>query len=231
MPKPGKGIISKEEDIFNKKEIFVSGIFPGNDQLNNYIIAPLELTAGLLNLPKNSAYQIVIKIKKSENADILKENLLKKLGNNIIIKTKAEENAAFWKMINMEKLMIYFIFALVIFITTFNLAGAVTILQLDKKHQAKSLISLGFTINGLRKIYFNTGLLIVVFGVIAGLVFGTIVCYLQLQTGIFKATEDLPFPVRILPLNYLIVSITTLFFGISVSWIFSRINKNLFLEK
>ena len=90
--------------------------------------------------------------------------------------------------------MIYFIFALVIFITTFNLAGAVTILQLDKKHQAKSLISLGFTINGLRKIYFNTGLLIVVFGVIAGLVFGTIVCYLQLQTGIFKATEDLPFP-------------------------------------
>jgi hypothetical protein len=34
-----------------------------------------------------------------------------------------------------------------------------------------------------------------------------------------------------LPLNYLIVSITTLFFGISVSWIFSRINKNLFLEK
>lgn len=231
MPKPGKGIISKEEDIFNKKEIFVSGIFPGNDQLNNYIIAPLELTAGLLNLPKNSAYQIVIKIKKSENADILKENLLKKLGNNIIIKTKAEENAAFWKMINMEKLMIYFIFALVIFITTFNLAGAVTILQLDKKHQAKSLISLGFTINGLRKIYFNTGLLIVVFGVIAGLVFGTIVCYLQLQTGIFKATEDLPFPVRILPLNYLIVSTTTLFFGISVSWIFSRINKNLFLEK
>jgi lipoprotein-releasing system permease protein len=142
MPKPGKGIISKEEDIFNKKEIFVSGIFPGNDQLNNYIIAPLELTAGLLNLPKNSAYQIVIKIKKSENADILKENLLKKLGNNIIIKTKAEENAAFWKMINMEKLMIYFIFALVIFITTFNLAGAVTILQLDKNTKPNLLFLL-----------------------------------------------------------------------------------------
>ena len=35
MPKPGTGIISKEEDIFNKKEIFVSGVFPGNDQLDN----------------------------------------------------------------------------------------------------------------------------------------------------------------------------------------------------
>lgn len=231
MPKPGKGIINKEEDIFNKKEIFVSGIFPGNDQLNNYIIAPLELAASLLSLPKNTAYQIVIKLKNPENADAVKENLSKKLGSSIIIKTKAEENAAFWKMINMEKMMIYLIFALVIFITTFNLAGAVTILQLDKKQQAKSLISLGFTINGLRKIYFNTGLLIVIFGVCAGLILGSLICFLQIQTGIFKATESLPFPVRILPFNYFIVAFISLFFGISVSWLFSRINKNLFLEK
>ncbi len=56
--------------------------------------------------------------------------------------------------------MIYLIFALVIFITTFNWAGAVTILQLDKKEQARALVSIGFTLKGLRKIYFNTGLLI-----------------------------------------------------------------------
>ncbi len=59
-----------------------------------------------------------------------------------------------------------------IFITTFNLAGAIIILQLDKKDQAKSLISLGFTISDLRKTYFNTGLLIVLFGVIFWFDFG-----------------------------------------------------------
>ena len=68
--------------------------------------------------------------------------------------------------------MILLIFALVIFITTFNLAGAIIILQLIKKDQAKSLISLGFTISDL-KTYFNTGLLIVLFGVIFnGLILG-----------------------------------------------------------
>ena len=231
MPKPGKGIISKEEDIFNKKEIFVSGIFPGNDQLNNYIIAPLELTAGLLNLPKNSAYQIVIKIKKSENADILKENLLKKLGNNIIIKTKAEENAAFWKMINMEKLMIYFIFALVIFITTFNLAGAITILQLDKKDQAKSLIALGFSKRDLRLTYFFTGLLIVFFGVLCGLVIGSAISFVQIKTGFFKASENLAFPVKIELFNYFIVSAVAMFFGLVISFLFSKINKRYLTEK
>lgn len=225
MPKAGKGMITKEEDIFNKKEVFVTGIFSSNDQLNNYIIAPLELTQNLLNLPKNSAYQIVVKLKDPTQANQIKSDLSEKLGNSVEIKTKAEENSAFWKMINTEKLMIYLIFALVIFITTFNLAGAITILQLDKKEQAKSLISLGFTFSQLRKTYFYTGFLIVSFGVIAGLVLGTAICFFQIQTGVFKASLELPFPVRIQALNYIIVFLTAMLFGLSVSWIFSKINR------
>lgn len=225
MPKAGKGIINKEEDIFNKKEIYVSGVFPGNDQLNNYIIAPIELSRELLNLPKNSAYQMVIKLKNPEAAEPMKAELEKSLGKDYTITTKSEENAAFWKMINIEKLFIYLIFALVIFITTFNLAGAIIILQLDKKEQAKLLISLGFPMKDLRKTYFYTGVLIVIAGIVIGLILGTIICFIQLQTGIFMANATLPFPVRIVPANYVIVAVTALLFGFMVSWIFSKINQ------
>ena len=228
MPKPGTGIISKEEDIFNKKEIFVSGVFPGNDQLDNAIISPLELAQELLNLPKKSAYQIVIKLKNPENADLVKSKLSSQLGSKYDLKTKSEENAAFWKMINTEKFFIYLIFALVIFITTFNLAGAIIILQLDKKEQAKSLVSLGMNLKSLRNIYFFTGILIVTFGIICGLVLGTAISYFQLETGIFKAgaNTDLPFPGRIRLANYLIVASTAALFGVGISWIFSRVNKS-----
>ncbi len=225
MPKPGTGIIGKEEDIFAKKEVYATGVFPGNDQLNNYIISPLELGQQLLNLPKNTAYQIVLKLKNPENTNSVKESLSQKLGSSYILKTKQEENAAFWKMINTEKLMIYLIFSLVIFITTFNLAGAIIILQLDKKDQAKSLFSLGFPVSALRKTYFYTGLFIVIIGIILGLIIGTLMCYFQLNTGFFKATAELPFPVKIMWQNYVIVSAVALFFGILVSWIFSKINK------
>lgn len=226
MPKPGTGIINKEEDIYNKKEIIVCGVFPGNEQLNNYIIAPVELAEELLNLPKNSAYQIVIKLKNPENIDSVKQNLLKTLGKDIEIKTKEEENAAFWKMINTEKLFIYLIFALVIFITTFNLAGAIIILQLDKKQQAKSLISLGFPLSHLRMTYFYTGILIVILGVISGLILGTALCYFQIYTELFKAVEDLPFPVKIVGKNYSIVAAIASVFGIIISWFFSKISKD-----
>lgn len=226
MPKPGTGIINKEEDIYNKKEIVVTGIFPGNEQLNGYIIAPIELVEELLNLPKNSAYEIAIKLKNPDNTESVKQNLLKTLGKDIEIKTKEEENAAFWKMINTEKLFIYLIFALVIFITTFNLAGAIIILQLDKKQQAKSLISLGFPLAHLRMTYFYTGLLIVLLGVISGLLLGTALCYFQLYTELFKAVEDLPFPVKIVGKNYLIVAAIASVFGIIISWFFSKISKD-----
>lgn len=229
IPKAGEGLINKEEDIFNKELIFVTGIFAENEQLNNYIIAPIELTQKLLNLPKNSAYQIAIKLNNSEQADAVKRTLLKNLADDsIYINTQMEENEAFWKMINTEKLIIYLIFILVIFITTFNLAGAIIILQLDKKQQAKSLISLGFTFSQLRKTYFYTGALIVCLGVFFGLILGTLVCILQIQTGFFKASVglDLPFPVKITLYNYLIVISSAFLFGLMVSWIFSKVNRH-----
>ncbi|PZU83870.1 MAG: permease [Chryseobacterium sp.] len=232
MPKPGKGIIQQENDIFNKKDIYVTGIFPGNEQLDNYIIAPLELAQELLSLPKSACYQIVIKLRDPLSAESVKSELISKLDNNTVsINTKSEENAAFWKMINTEKLMIYLIFGLVIFITTFNLAGAITILQLDKKDQAKSLIALGFNLKNLRLIYFFTGFLIVMLGVLCGLLIGSAICYLQINTGLFRASESLPFPVKIEIWNYIIVAIVALFFGLSISWIFSKINKRHIIEK
>ena len=230
MPKSGTGIISKEEDIFNKREIFVSGVFPGNDQLDNTVISPIELTRELLDLPKKSAYTIVIKLKNPDLTDTVKNQLQEKLGNKYLVTTKAEENAAFWKMINTEKLFIYLIFSLVIFITTFNLAGAIIILQLDKKEQAKSLISLGMNLKSLRNIYFYTGLLIVFFGIVSGLVLGTAISYFQITTGLFKAGAgtELAFPVRIRLINYFVVGATAAVFGFLISWIFSKINKSYF---
>lgn len=222
MPKAGKGIITKEADIFNKKEIYVTGVFNGKEQLNNYIIAPIELSQELLELPKGSAYDIVVKLKPNADPNAVKGELQSLIGAETKITTKEEENAAFWKMINTEKLMIYLIFALVIFITTFNLAGAIIILQLDKKDQAKTLISLGFTIPMLRRMYFYTGVLIVCIGVVLGLVLGTGICFLQIKTGIFRANEFLPFPVQITLKNYLIVASVALFFGVTISYLFSK---------
>lgn len=225
MPKAGKGLVTQESDIFNKKEIYSTGAFEGKDQMNNFIIAPIELSQGLLQLNKGEAYQIVIRLHHPEFTDELRDALSDKLGKDFVLTTKKEENAAFWKMINIEKLFIYLIFSLVIFVTTFNLAGAIIILQLDKRKQAKTLLSLGMSFLDLRKIYFYTGVLIVLVGVVLGLMLGSIITFVQMQTGFFMASPVFPFPVKITLLNYLIVVSVALFFGIIIAWLFSRTKK------
>lgn len=227
MPKAGKGLITQESDIFNKKEIYITGVFPGKDQMNSFIISPIELTQNLLNLPQNTAYEIVIRLHENADADKVRHEILQSFGNIYTIVTKKEQNAAFWKMINIEKLFVYLIFALVIFITTFNLAGAIIILKLDKKPQAKALLSLGLSENQLTQIYFYTGILIVFCGIASGLLVGTITCLFQIQTNFFMANSELPFPIKLMGKNYIYIIMLSSFFGICVSWLFSKVKKVL----
>lgn len=63
----------------------------------SYIVAPLELSAELLGMPKNTAYSIVIKLKDPAKANEVRNRLMEKLGTGLTMKTKAEENAAFGK--------------------------------------------------------------------------------------------------------------------------------------
>ena len=85
-------------------------------------------------------------------------------------------------------------------------------------------------LKSLRNIYLYTGILIVLFGLISGLILGSAVSYVQMVTGFFKAgaNTDLAFPIRIRLINYVIVALTAGIFGFGVSCIFSKINKTFF---
>ncbi len=221
MPRPGEGLINSEADIFNSVSVVGTGVFPGKDLLNNYVFSTLKTGQKLLGLNEGIAYNIVLKLKPSAAAEKLQTDISQRFKGIYSIKTKSEENSAFWKMVNTEKIMVYMIFTLVIIITTFNLAGAIIILRMDKQLQTKSLHALGMQMVDIRSIYFLTGLLIVALGTIIGIVVGTLFCLLQKQTGFLMATAELPFPITFLTGNFVIVSILSFVFGGAVSYLFS----------
>ena len=97
------------------------------------------------------------------------------------------------------------------FITTFNLAGAIIIIQLDKKEQAKIPYFNGDVYGKAQKSLLHTGILIVIFGVSVGLIVGSIICYLQQHFGFFKATAALPLPVKNRVAELPIVAATALY--------------------
>ncbi|MDO5655237.1 MAG: FtsX-like permease family protein [Flavobacteriaceae bacterium] len=220
VPKPGKGLITGEEDAFNYISAFATGIFFINDRFEGYAFSNLALAQQLLNYPENQFSYIEIKTTKAGSQ--LKNQIQQILGNAYKVQTRQEIDAAFLKMMNMENLIIYMIFVLVLIIASFNLAGSIAILILDKKPEAITLHSMGLDNRQLRRTYFITGMLITGYALLFGLVIGSAIAWLQTQYQLVMVSPTVAFPVKFTLQNYLITILSVLGIGAVVSWFVSR---------
>lgn len=222
MPKPGTGLINTEEEAFNTAVANPIGVFFINDQFDKYIFSPIGLTQILLQLPENSAYSIEIKLKPQVQPNLIKTDLQKQLGDRVLVETREDIDATFRKVMNVENLIIYLIFTLVIIIASFNLAGAIIIIIIDKKNQIKTMWSFGMQLSQIKQIFFKTGYLITLFSILFGLSLGTIIGLLQNSFHLVMANPFVAFPFEFTVFNYIIVSLTVLVIGGIVSWLVSR---------
>ncbi|SMC61675.1 lipoprotein-releasing system permease protein [Moheibacter sediminis] len=222
MPKPGTGLITNADEAFNSAVATSVGVVFINDQYDKYIFSPIELTQNLLQLPKNSAYSLEIKAKPNTSLNSLKKTLQSNLGNSVVVQTRQDLDATFIKVMNVENLIIYLIFTLVSTIASFNLAGAIIIIIIDKKKQIKSMWSFGMPKEHIKRIFFQTGLLITVSSILFGLVLGSIIGILQQQFGLVMANPFVAFPFEFTVSNFLVVILTVLAIGGGVSYLVSR---------
>ncbi|MXV39193.1 FtsX-like permease family protein [Flavobacteriaceae bacterium Ap0902] len=221
VPKPGEGLISNQEDAFNHINAYSTGIFFINDKYEQYVFASLALTQKLLNFSSDEVSAIEINVSPG-NINGVKSELQKQLGDEYVIKTRQELDAAFLKMMNTENLIIYLIFILILIIASFNLAGSVAIIILDKRKDSKTLRSMGMSESQLRQTHFTTGMLITVYALIFGMVVGGLIALLQQQMGLVVVSPTIPFPVKFTMLNFILIVLSVLSIGTIVSWFVSR---------
>ncbi len=222
MPKPGTGLISSEHEAFNSAVASPVGVASINEQYDKYIFSPIGLAQILLQLPENAAYSIEVKLKPNVSLQNMKNILQKDLGDSIIVQTRQDLDATFLKVMNVENLIIYLIFTLVIIIASFNLAGAIIIIIIDKKVQIKTMWGFGMPRFQIKRIFFQTGLLITFFSILFGLILGVIIGFLQIKFSLVMANAFVPFPFEFTFLNFLAVILTVLFIGGGVSYLVSR---------
>lgn len=222
MPKAGTGLISSEDEAFRSAFVSANGVLFINEQYDKYIFSPIGLTQELLGLPSKSAYSIEIKLQPNSNLNLVKKNLQSELGDTVVVQTRQDLDATFLKVMNVENIIIYLIFTLVIVIASFNLAGAIIIIIIDKKEQIQSMWSFGLPRNEIKQIFFNTGLLITIFSIIFGLTLASIIGVLQNKYSLVMANQFVAFPFEFTLQNYILVMVTVLFIGGSVSYLVSR---------
>lgn len=221
VPKPGTGLISSQEDAVNEVMAYSAGIFFINDKFSNYVFSNISLAQELLGYKTNQFSSIEIKAQQ-KNLPQLKAQVQEIVGEAYQVKTRQEIDAAFLKMMNTENLIIYLICILILIIASFNLAGSIAILILDKMPESRTLHSMGFNNSSLRKTYFMTGMLITIYALIFGLIVGSILAWMQIEFNLVMVSMNVAFPVKFTVENYLITIISVMGIGLLVSWFVSR---------
>ncbi|WP_322970644.1 ABC transporter permease [Faecalibacter sp. LW9] len=222
MPKAGTGLIKQESDAFTKTEAYSTGVFVLNEQYDKHIFSTLGLAQNLLRLDSIDAYAIEIKTNRAHDLNAVKSQLSKTLGEKYKVETRQDLDSAFLKVMNMENLIIYLIFTLVIIIACFNLAGTIIIIILDKTKEIQTMYSFGLSRIQIRRIFAYTGLIITSIAMITGLLIASVLGLLQINFGLVMASATIPFPFEFSIINYLVVIGTVLGIGGFVSWLMSK---------
>jgi len=113
--------------------------------------------------------------------------------------------------------------AFILIIAAFNVIGSLSMLILDKRKDIAVLFSLGADNRTIKKIFWFEGVLVSMTGALAGLLIGFLLCYAQQTFGLVKLGDANAFivpyyPVKMMPLDFLLVFLTVFLIGLISAW-------------
>ncbi|MBF02313.1 MAG: ABC transporter permease [Flavobacterium sp.] len=228
-PKPGKGLIEKSENAFNIIALQPVGMFNINEDIDGkYIYCDIQLARKLFDFKSNQISSIEFKTLPNTSEETIVTELKEIFKDKVTIKTKAQLNDSLYKMLNSENLFIYLFSTLIVILTLFCLAGAIVMIIIDKKENINTLYNIGLTFQEIRNVFFVQGIIITLFGLLFGLVLGTLLIVIQQQFSVLMITSSIAYPVQFKLANILLVIGTIIPLGVISSWIASgRVNKEI----
>jgi lipoprotein-releasing system permease protein len=221
VPKPGVGQITELNisSAFSKEKVVASGMYEVNEDVNSkYIFSDFELARSLLSLDSTVVSAVELKLRPEADESMVRDDLKAIFqGQDIIIKNRVQQNDALYKMLNTENIAVYLIFTLVLVIALFNVIGSIIMMILDKRRNIKTLYNLGATMAEIRRIFFLQGALMTTLGGLVGILVGVLVVWIQMRTPFVYITASLPYPVKLKPINVVVVFLTISALGLLAS--------------
>lgn len=222
VPRRTEGNNIDPENAFIRKYIFPSGVFEIEQEFDSkYLFIPIDFCRELLEY-EDEVSSIEIRLKDYALEPAVRKEVEMIFGNKFVIKNRYEQQEIFYKVMRSERLAIFFILTLIIIIASFNIIGSLTMLIIEKERDIEILKSLGADNNLIRKIFIFEGWLISIFGALAGLILGFLICWLQQRFGLIKLNSESlimqSYPVVMRLKDFIIVPATVLLIGYWAAW-------------
>lgn len=210
-------------ESISQGNVIASGVFAIQQDFDNlYALTNIDFVKQQMAFGPDEYTGVEIRLKYNADIEASKQSLAAVLGPNYKVQTKYEQNTNLYNTMKMEKWAIYAVLTLILIIAAFNMISALTMLVLEKKQDIAILQSMGSTRATIQKIFLTEGLLLGVIGAATGIVLAIIICLLQvkyklikLQGGSFLIDH---FPVKLIPTDFILVSLTALLITFIASW-------------
>ena len=223
VPRNTKLISMNPAKAFNRKYIFPSGVFAIQQDFDSkYVIVPLFFARDLLGYT-NEVSSIEIKIDPAHETSMVQENIKELLGPGFSVKNRFEQQELLYKIMKSEKWAIFLILTFILVVASFNIIGSLTMLIIEKKNDIGILRSMGASLSVLRRIFLFEGWMISLLGALAGLILGTLICWVQQHFSIIKLQGSGSFVIDAYPVSIEIpdliwVFLTVLLIGYLAAW-------------
>lgn len=166
-------------------------------------------------------------------ADGLKARLVKALGAAYRVQDRREMQEVNFRMVNIEKWVSFLLLAFILLIAGFNIISTMTMLVLEKRRQTRVMVALGMRRGFIGRVFGNESLMVSLFGGVAGLALGVLVCWLQQEFGLVRLAGDpskllmTVYPVRIVWTDVAVAFAPCLVLGAATAAIASRFARTL----
>jgi lipoprotein-releasing system permease protein len=203
-----------------------SGAFSVQQEFDaQYVFTSNQFAQYLFDLDSNQYAGIELSIDLAQE-NTIKEKIQTILGAEFLQQNKYEQNADLYKIMQVEKWIIFAILALIMVIASFNLVGALTMMVLEKQKDIHVLHAMGATAGTIQKIFLSLSIVMSMTGALIGGLFASILIFLQsnfhfiqLQGASFVIDY---YPVKALWTDYLAVCGLVIIIAIIAGWIPAR---------
>ncbi len=190
---------------FRASGFIPSGVYTSSDVKDQRTVFS-SLSSAQSLLKKNKEEITSILIKTFDDSRTLTKVLKKVFNEGYLVKSREELNQTYYKMLNVEGLILNILMGLILTVAMFNSIGAIIILIVEKRKGVQTLLKLGATKKNIQTLFFKHGLMISFSGGVIGLVSG--ICFVSLQKSysfIKLAGTEIPYPVSLELSNVLLV--------------------------
>ncbi|MGB0844969.1 MAG: ABC transporter permease, partial [Alphaproteobacteria bacterium] len=203
------------------KTVTVAGVFTSRDDKGS-VILPMKQAQLLFKL-KGKISRVELTLKNTDLLDDTKSNVTKQLGGDLKVQTWKDFNRAYVSALDVERIVVMIIIALVILVAAFNIIAGQTMLVQEKGKGIAVIRTMGADRRAIMRIFITTGAMIGVVGTILGTVLGllasvyfeNIVAFFQTYVFAGAASAELAWLAQMTPV--LSVWVVTLTFVLAIS--------------